>query len=214
MLTTPLDRRGWNDLPVVGWEFVGLVDQMMTYLGKAGRSQFNHLAGADVVVPLEPGHSYSRYLLRKPGLQQLPGEIAGNAPNVRLAGLDQLGNYRLILGEGAASQEQGFSVNSDGRESLLDRLTSKDLDERLGAERYSLARTIDNLRRNVQTGREGHEVVPFLGVLLLAIFLGEHFVANRFYDSESTTNDPTARRTSPKGNAPTPRGGRVATPSV
>jgi hypothetical protein len=211
MLTTPLDRRGWNDLPVVGWEFVGLVDQMLTYLGRAGRLQFNHLAGNDVLVPLEPGHSFTRYLLRKPGLQQLPGEIPGNALNLRLGGLDQLGNYRLILGEGAAPVEQGFSVNPEGRESLLDRLNAADLDERLGSERYSLARTVDNLRRNVQTGREGHEVFPFLGVLLLAIFLGEHFVANRFYDSETTGEDRPSNRTSRSSTHLTPRGGRVPT---
>jgi len=213
MLTTPLDRRGWNDLPVVGWEFVGLVDQMMTYLGRAGRSQFNHRAGVDVVVPLDPGHSFSRYLLRKPGMQQLPGEIPANASNVRLAGLDQLGNYRLILGEGAATVEQGFSVNADGKESLLDRLTSQDLDERLGAERYSLARTVDNLRRNVQTGREGHEVFPFLGVLLLAVFLGEHFVANRFYDAEPASDKGSTQRTVPATNAPARREGRMASPT-
>jgi hypothetical protein len=125
--------------------------------------------------------------------------------------LDQLGNYRLILGEGAAPVEQGFSVNPEGRESLLDRLNAADLDERLGSERYSLARTVDNLRRNVQTGREGHEVFPFLGVLLLAIFLGEHFVANRFYDSETTGEDRPSNRTSRSSTHLTPRGGRVPT---
>jgi hypothetical protein len=214
LLTTPLDRRGWNDLPVVGWEFVGLVDQMMTYLGRAGRSQFNHLAGAEVLVPLEPGHSFARSLLRKPGLQQLPGDIPANAPSVRLAELDQLGNYRLILGEGAATLEQGFSVNPDGKESLLDRLTSADLDERLGSERYSLAKTVENLRRNVQTGREGHEVFPFLGVLLLAIFLGEHFVANHFYDSERAKADNPSQRAAPASKSPTPRGDRAPTPAA
>lgn len=208
LLTTPLDRRGWNDLPVVGWEFVGLVDQMVTYLGHEGRVNYNHIAGQEVVVPLTPDMSSTRYLLRKPGAQQLQVDISPKARSLSIREIDQLGNYRVILGEGVSSQEQGFSIQADGRESLLDRISSSDLDDRLGAERYSLARTIENLRRNVQTGREGHEVFPFLGVLLLAIFLGEHFVANRFYDSDPSPADMpkargvgTARETNSSGSS-------------
>jgi len=211
LLTTPLDRRGWNDLPVVGWEFVGLVDQMITYLGHEGRVNYNHLASQEVSVPLAPDNSFTRYLLRKPGLQQLQGDISPKASNFVIREIDQLGNYRVILGDGAGSRELGFSVNADGRESLLDRLSTADLDGRLGSERYSLARSIEKLRRNVQTGREGHEVFPFLGVLLLAIFLGEHFVANRFYDSDFPVEDQPAgraessrRSTSSSGSANTP----------
>jgi hypothetical protein len=62
-------------------------------------------------------------------------------------------------------------------------LTKEEVDGRLGADRYSLARDIENLQRNVRAGRLGREAFPLLALILLAAFLGEHFVANRFYET-------------------------------
>ncbi|MCY2963802.1 MAG: VWA domain-containing protein, partial [Planctomycetota bacterium] len=184
MLTTSLDRRGWNDLPVAGWEFVGLVDQMMTYLGRGSQTVYNHLAGEEVLLPLDLSQPLPGYLLRKPGQQQLKGEVTPGVPHLVVRDVDQLGNYRVNSSDPGVKYEQGFSVNADGRESNLTRLARIDLDERLGKDRYSVARDVEKLRRNVQTGRQGHEVFPCMSLLLLAIFLGEHLVANKFYDVE------------------------------
>lgn len=182
MLTTSLDRRGWNELPVAGWEFVGLVDQMMTYLGRGASFVFNHVAGSEVLLPLEPSDALSACLIRKPGLQQLRVDIPQGVPHWIVKDVDQIGNYRVTSADAGIKYQQGFSVNADGAESILTRMSAPELDERFGKDRYSLARDIDKLRRNVMTGRQGHEVFPFVAFLMLLVFLGEHLVANRFYE--------------------------------
>jgi len=190
MLTTSLDRRNWNDLPVAGWEFVGLVDQIMTYMGRGSLGIYNYIAGEEPRLPIDPAVPVSRYLLRKPGQQQLQGDVPPGVSQIIIRDADQLGNYRVLPAEAPAKFEAGFTINADGNESNLTRMTPADLDERLGKDRHSIARDIEKLRRNVQAGRQGHEMFPFVVLLLLAAFLGEHLVANRFYDSDSPQSAP------------------------
>lgn len=184
MLTTPLDRRNWNDLPVAGWEFVGLVDQIMTYMGRGSQGIFNYTAGEEVRLPLDPNSPISGYLMRKPGQQQLRGDVPNGVAQIIIRDADQAGNYRVLPAEVATSYESGFTVNPDGTESNLTRLAPADLDERIGKDRYSVARDIEKLRRNVQAGRQGHEMFPIVVLILLLAFLAEHLVANRFYGKE------------------------------
>ena len=61
---------------------------------------------------------------------------------------DQIGNYRLTGIEAQVKFERGFSVNPDPAESDLRRVTKDDLDSRLGLDRYTMARDIENLQRN------------------------------------------------------------------
>src|SRR5262249_4354939 len=75
LLTTAIDRRGWNDLPVAGWGFLALADQMMRYLSRSSQAVFNYTAGEDVILALDPAQRIPAYLLRKPGLQQLRNDI-------------------------------------------------------------------------------------------------------------------------------------------
>ncbi|MFN0053685.1 MAG: BatA domain-containing protein [Planctomycetales bacterium] len=183
MLTTSLDRR-WNDLPVSGWSYVALADQLMQYLTRSPTNDFNYLAGETVQIALDPALPLSAFLLRKPLLQQLRSEVVPGALQVTVHDVDQLGNYRLTSADPQARFSRGFSINLEGSESHLQRLTQAELDARLGVDRYSLARDIDHLQRNVRAGRLGREAFPLLALILLAFFLGEHFLANRFYESE------------------------------
>ena len=55
----------------------------------------------------------------------------------------------------------------------------------LGKDRYSLARAFDQLdKKGLRGQRIGLEVFPFLLLLMWLVFMGEHLVANRFYDAE------------------------------
>lgn len=181
MFTTAFDRR-WNELPVAGWQYVALLDQTARYLSRTSGDNYNYTIGENVVVRIDRDESLAAYLLRKPGLQQLRQEAPPGARHFTVQAVDQLGNYRLSGAEPQSKFERGFSVNADGAESRLKRLSKPELDARLGEERYSVARDIENLQRNVRTGRLGREAFPLLAVLLLSAFLGEHFLANRFYD--------------------------------
>jgi hypothetical protein len=194
MLTTSLDRR-WNELPVSEW-FVVLADQMLQYLSQRGGAAFNFVIGEPVTIPLDPSVAAPAYLLRKPGLQQLRNEIQPGTTVYHVQDVDQLGSYRLSSVDSPNRFERGFSVNAPAGESRLDRLTKDQLDARLGENRYSLAKGIDTLERNVRTGRLGREAFPFLGFLLLIAFLGEHLLANRFYQNESAAAGESAAKAS------------------
>lgn len=190
-LTTSIDRHGeWNDLPL-DWGFAPLTYETMRYLSRASQAQFNYTAGEDVLLPMNTTQVVPAYLLRKPGLQQLKEEIPAGTTSLIVKGTDQLGNYRVTGVDTDAKFERGFSVNPLASESRLDRLTKDELESHLGPERYSIARDIENLQRNVKTGRLGREAFPLVVLLLLAVFVGENFVANRFYDTEQKPDEPT-----------------------
>jgi hypothetical protein len=189
-LTTAIDRRGeWNDLPL-DWGFAPLSYEMMRYLSRTSQAQFNYLAGDDVLLPLNTKQPVNAYRLRKPGLQQLREDIPVGATNLIVKGVDQLGNYRVTGADADVKFERGFSVNPVPDESRLDRLTKDELGSRLGPERCSIARDIESLQRNVKTGRLGREAFPLVVLLLLAVFCGESFVSNRFYDAEQKPEEP------------------------
>jgi hypothetical protein len=180
--TTSIDR-SWNELPL-DWGFAPLTYEMMRYLARSSQSLFNYTSGEDVILALNPAQRIPAYLLRKPGLQQLRNDIAPGTSNLIIPEVDQLGNYRVTGVETDAKFERGFSVNPPADESKLDRLSKEDLDGHLAPERYSMARDIENLQRAVKTGRLGREAFPLVVLILLVVFVGEHLVANRFYDAE------------------------------
>ncbi|MBS0262773.1 MAG: BatA and WFA domain-containing protein [Planctomycetes bacterium] len=183
-LTTAIDRRGsWNDLPLY-WGFAPLSYETMRYLSRTSQSQFNYTAGEDILLPINGVQPFPAYRLRKPGLQQLNEDVPAGTANLVVKGIDQLGNYRLTAIESDVKFERGFSVNPVMDESRIDRLSKDDFDARFGAERYSIARDLESLQRNVKTGRLGREAFPLVVLILLVVFVGENFVANRFYDNE------------------------------
>ena len=185
LFTTGLDRNGWNDLPAAEWSFVALVDQLTRYLSHVGQTELNQLAGSDVVVPLEGGPASSRFLTRKPNRQQLPHEVTQGATLLTLRETDQLGNYRVLAADPEVKFERGFSINAEPGESHLGRIGKPELEQWLGAERFSIARNIQELQRRVGEGRLGREVFPEVLWLLVIVFLGEHLLANRFYEAQA-----------------------------
>lgn len=181
-LTTSIDRR-WSDLPL-DWGFAPLSYEMMRYLARESQSLFNYTSGDDVMLAVNSAQRIPAYRLRKPGLQQLQHDIPPGTTTLVIPEVDQLGNYRVTGAETDAKFERGFSVNPPADESRLDRLAKDDLDSHLAPERYSIARDIENLQRNVKTGRLGREAFPLVVLILLIAFVGEHLVANRFYDAD------------------------------
>ena len=91
-----------------------------------------------------------------------------------------MGNYRLQAG-GSGGENLGFSVNYAPEQTQLDRLTDKELAELFGPVKFRLARTREQIDRDISMGRVGRELFPPL-ILIVAIVLGlEMLVANRFY---------------------------------
>ena len=188
LFTSGLSREGWNELPVSGWSFVALCDQILRYTARLGDTRWNFLAGDDVSLPLPTEPALRQVLLRKPGLQQVrvdlpPGSRVFSLRDSSTAG-DQLGNYRLTSADPATPFDAGFSLAAPASESDLTRLAPDQLTSLFGADRIRVATNIEGLQREVRAGRIGREAMPLVATLLVLLFLVEHLVANFFYEPD------------------------------
>jgi Aerotolerance regulator N-terminal len=184
LFTSDLARR-WNDLPLSGWPFVALLDQIAQELSHQSETQYNYLAGDEVTLPLPTDSAFTKYLVRRPAGEQLPGEVAPGTKKLVLRNIDQVGPYEVVPNrDEKATFSTGFCANASPAESDFTRIGDEELDKIVGKGRYSVARSIEGLTRNVTVGRVGQEVFSLILGLVLAVFCAEQFVANRFYEAE------------------------------
>ena len=186
LVTTGLDgrRRSWSNLAFSGWRFLAFMDQMAHYLSRQADANYNYVAGDDVTIPLPANSPVRGYLLRKPEGEQLPGEVVAPFRSIGLHAIDQVGNYEVVSRDEKTPFSSAFSSNAAAAESDFTRVTPEELDRVLGKDRYSVSRSIEGLTRNVAFGRVGQEVFSLILGIVVAVFCAEHFVANRFYESE------------------------------
>ncbi|MDB5388134.1 MAG: hypothetical protein JWM11_3780 [Planctomycetaceae bacterium] len=193
LLTTGVSRTGadqpseeWNDIPQSSWVLIGFADQTMRYLSRQAQGPFNYVCGEDAIVRLDPEKPITNYLLRKPNSQQLPGELAPGKSSLVIRTVDQFGQFRFLDATPGSKFERGFSVNPQSRENILTPISQAELDEILGKDRYSIGKTFDQLEKKTTGNRIGLEIFPFLIFVMWLVFVGEHLVANRFYDQEKS----------------------------
>ena len=67
----------------------------------------------------------------------------------------------------------------------LERIDAESLNEWFGQDGYRLARGREELNRDLGEARIGHEMYPWLMVLLVLLLALEHVLANRFYNRRS-----------------------------
>ncbi len=190
MLTTPFDRsrsRGqeWNNLVISGAVPLILADQMVQYVSANTDERYNYIAGQVPTVKLPQETEIKQLLIRKPDRTQPSVEVPVGAEEVLIEDATLLGQYRILPRDADVPFQAGLSINAPASESDLARLTTDDLNLMLGEGRYEAARDIDGLTRQVRAGRVGREIFPWLVALMIAVFLGEHFIANYFYDTDS-----------------------------
>lgn len=206
--------KNWSDLPRAGWAFIAFADQMLQSLLGRQEQRFNYVIGESIDIAIPPPVPAS-LLLRLPDLKQtrftLPYDLAdlrvraaegsnANAPSpivppangnsTRLTERLPTGNFEIYGDQSQTEILQALTINNRPEESLLQRLNKDELDQLLGAERYELSESIEQLNRQVLQGRLGREIYPVILVLCLLLFCGEHFVANHFYHQEPTTPKP------------------------
>ncbi len=181
--TTAVDLNEWNDL-ARSWSYIVLTDQMMQHLARSTEERFNFAAGEYVSINVGEANGGKKYLLRKPGRQQVVVESEPTSSRVVVSQADDVGQYVLLPSEGIDAFSSGFSINIPASESDLTRLTTDDLDRLLGPNRYSIAQNFESLARSVSEGRLGQEAYSMVLLILIAFFCIEHFVANHFYDTQ------------------------------
>ena len=184
LITTSLSGQGWNDLHLE-WPYVAFADLLTQYLSSMNTVPVNYIPGEDVLVRLDAVPPLQRYLLRSPNRQQVPGDAPAGKSTLVLRAIDQIGHYRVLGADANSPFDRGFSVHPAARESQLSPLLAVELDQFLGAGRYSLARDLATLEKRGLAGqRLGIEVFPTLALLLWLAFVGEHLLANRFHESQ------------------------------
>jgi hypothetical protein len=190
-MTTPIsdpafrtDR--WNLLPTgfEPWPYVILASETVAYLADSGQTPLNYAAGETARLPLPRDTQAEMFLLTRPGSEPVRQTVDLAQRAVIVRATDVLGNYRVQAGGMVSGLDVGFSVNLPEDTTRLERLEKSDLDAMLGEDRYSIARNRDQVDREVNVGRVGTELFPYLILLVAAALLAEHVVANRFYRGE------------------------------
>lgn len=186
MFTTSVSRNGWSDLPTAAdWQYLAFADQVMSYLTHQNQGTFNFNAGEPVIVDFGAENPIKHYLLRKPSQQQLPGDVPAGKSSAVIRDVDQIGQYRVLAADPDSKFERGFSLNPAPKEHRLARVNPSELDELIGKDRYSQARSIEELDRGRRGGgRIPQEILSWILPLLFVVFGAEHLLANRFYDTD------------------------------
>jgi hypothetical protein len=81
--------------------------------------------------------------------------------------------------------DRGFSINLTPEQTELDRITEKELAERFGPQKFRLAKTKDQIDRQISTARVGRELFPPLILFLAVVLALESVVSNRFYRDQA-----------------------------
>ncbi|KAA0132007.1 VWA domain-containing protein [Gimesia chilikensis] len=194
VLTTGIDAQGWSQLLYARWSYLAFADQLTRYLIRTIANRTNYLAG-EVAIYQWPATATTpeSFLLRTPDLKQLPIEIKQGAHQVSIPDTRVVGHYELIDNSSNVTRSSsGFSVNVNPAESNFRPISNQELDQILGAERYSMTRDMEGLKRTIRTGRLGVEIFPILVTLLLAVFCLEHFTANYFYEIDQPSEESTS----------------------
>ncbi len=199
LVTTPVsdlpEESPWNLLPVgQAWPFVILANQLGLYLTGAADVRLNYLPNEVVDAPVPGRDIPAIFLLDRP--PDILAPTNATEPPVRLqadpAGghlivpsTDRIGNYRLRAGMGNGAFEWGFSVNLPPEQADLTRVPADRFHEWFGMAGKRIARTREQLTREVSVGRSGLDLVPYFALLLVIVLGAEQVLANRFYREQS-----------------------------
>jgi hypothetical protein len=188
-VTTPISDRPnqnpWNLLPVSdeAWPFLILVNQMASYLVGSGNEQLNYFAGQTAVLQLDPETQRTNYLLTGPGNVSVPISADPQRHRLVITATELPGNYRVQSGGRESGFDRPLSVNLAPEQTQLERLDKNELSQIFAPDKIRVARTKEQIDRDISMGRVGRELFPPL-ILAVAVFLAlESVLANRFYRS-------------------------------
>ncbi|MFM2097034.1 MAG: hypothetical protein RIS70_4158 [Planctomycetota bacterium] len=198
----PAGRTAWNELFTSedAWPSVVLLDQIARFVVSSGESKLNYRAGETAILGHHPDREPDRYQLFSPNAE--PQDVTARDQRLTVRFTEDPGTYRL-KGFRGSTIARGFSVNVPTASSNLTRLTNAQLDEMLGPERYQLARSREEINREIGEARVGREFYSYLLLGLVVILAIEQLLSNRFYrresvaatDTRSATSDPLGQGT-------------------
>ncbi len=189
VMSTPFSDRGtrrdaWNVLPVPvqmdAWPFLILANRIALYLVGSGEQQLNYPAGTNSVSLAIDDPTPRRYVLTRPdGVNTAlpPPEKA----ELSISAVEQVGNYQVNCVGEPYELARGFSINLWAEATQLARLTDQELSDMFGPFKPRVARSNDQIVRNVHDSRVGREIYPWLILVFAGLLAIEYVVSNWFY---------------------------------
>ena len=165
------------------WPFLILANQIASYLVGSGEQQLNYFAGTNAVSLPIGDLNPRRYVLTRPDGSETtlpPPEKA----ELSISSVQQVGNYQVHCVGEPKMPDQGFSVNLPAQVTQLDRLTDEELTDTFGPFKPLVARSNDQIVRNVHDSRVGREIYPWLILAFAGLLALEYIVSNWFYKRE------------------------------
>jgi hypothetical protein len=190
VITTPVAREAadpaaWNTLATgfEPWPFLILANETLLH-AIASPDDRNVVAGGAATLHLGR-RDLPTAVVRTPGGDTFPAAIDRTRGTVTITATLEPGNYSVRAGGEAAGVADGFSANLDPAATDFRRLAADDLARVLGPG-HRLARTEDEIVRDVNLDRIGTELFGWLIVLAALAMAADWIVANRFYRPRET----------------------------
>jgi len=199
MFTTPMDARRdaddrfWNDYLSSSFYLV-ITNNSVRYLaGDTEDTTFNYLCGQSVTVPvpLNIANKISTFVLEGPGISGSDALVKTNSDGRLTIDREKTvtpGNF-LVMIENRKIID-GFGLNTDPDESILERLPTEVIEGLFGAASVIPVEKGFNLSERLSRRfTQPVDLFPWLMILILFLYAGEGLLANRFYRTPKPTNN-------------------------
>ena len=193
VMTTPIsdlpDENAWNLLPTsieAPWLFVMLADGITQFLLGTGEKHYNYLTGQLVTLRPDVSQWPASCIVRPPqgdGVRVTPDSVR---KTITFPATETPGNYTVSAGGtgGMARLQTGFSVNVPAQTWDLTRMTAEQAKAVCG-DRLQITTDRTKLEVGMSQTRTGRELFPLILLLVLAVFIAEYAISNRFYSQAS-----------------------------
>ncbi|MFM8634109.1 MAG: BatA domain-containing protein [Planctomycetia bacterium] len=196
VVTTPVsqsadDPDAWNMLATgfEPWPFVILANEML--LHAIDTSDDRNITAGQTAVLNVGRRDVATVFVRTPTGDEVPVAVDARRGTVTIADTHAEGNYIVRSGGEAGGFAKGFSANLAPPATDFTRLAPEQLAVALGPE-HRLARTENDLVRDVALGRVGAELFGWLILVAAVAMAVDWMLANRFYAPLEQTSGSTA----------------------
>lgn len=187
----------WNALATgdAPWLFILLVDSMARRLASTTSSIYNYGPGEAATLRLELADVPATATIYEPSGAEITTPTDPQRRQIRFPGVKTLGVSRVKTAPNSAGQsvDQVFAVAAPGSESDMTRRSPEEWSKLLEGLPYHTL-DLSSTTEELESARESGEDAPYflLALLLLALFIAETIVSNRFYHSEKAQDVKTA----------------------
>jgi hypothetical protein len=185
LVTTPVSQAGtdpdaWNTLATgfEPWPFLILATETLLHAIDTSEDR-NVLAGSAAVLHLDR-RDVPAAVVSTPAGDDFPAAVDQKRGTITVTATQVPGNYVVRAGGEVGGVAKGFSVNLVPSATDFSRVPAADLAAVLGPG-HRLARTEDELVRDVNIERIGSELFPWVIVLVALAMAADWMVANRIY---------------------------------